>query len=141
MASEAWSPKAREAVPGAGRARHRTQPDVNESPPPLARGVLLDAAVVRVLLVPTLVGFRTLELMAARAGDAAAGGPAAAGGLGGQDAPRALVRRFAGCDQSAFVGDRDEPGAVVAVELAQDVADVALGGEGADHESAGDFVV
>ena len=38
MASEVGSPKAREAVPGAGRAHHRTKPDVNESPPRLARG-------------------------------------------------------------------------------------------------------
>jgi hypothetical protein len=45
------------------------------------------------------------------------------------------------CDQSAFVGNRHEAGAVVAIELAKDVADVAFGGEGADHELAGDVVV
>jgi len=45
-------------------------------------GVILDATIVRGLLVPALVGFRALELMAARVGDVAAWGPAAAGGLG-----------------------------------------------------------
>jgi CheY-like chemotaxis protein len=44
-------------------------------------------------------------------------------------------------DQSAFVGECDESDAVVAVELAQDVADVALCGQGADAEPAGDLGV
>jgi hypothetical protein len=48
---------------------------------------------------------------------------------------------FARGDECALVGDRDQPGAVVAVEFAQDVADVALGGEGADGEPAGDLAV
>lgn len=48
---------------------------------------------------------------------------------------------FAGGDESALVGDRDEPGAVVAVEFAQDLADVALGGEWTDRGPVGDLVV
>src|SRR6185437_2561705 len=54
---------------------------------------------------------------------------------------RRLLRLVAGGDQPALVGDRHEPGAVVAVELAQDVADVGLGGQRADHEPAGDLLV
>jgi hypothetical protein len=49
----------------------------------------------------------------------------------------ALTGRY----EPGLVGERDEAGAVVAVELAQDVADVALGGQGADDEPAGDLGV
>src|SRR5262245_369299 len=47
----------------------------------------------------------------------------------------------AGCDDPGFVGEGDELGAVVAVELAEDASDVRLGGEGADDEPAGDLRV
>ena len=41
---------------------------------------------------------------------------------------------MAGRDEAVLVGDGDESGAVMAVELAQDVADVALRGQRADDE-------
>lgn len=44
-------------------------------------------------------------------------------------------------DQSALVSDRHESGAVVAVQLAQDVAHMGLDGQGTDEHPAGDLVV
>jgi hypothetical protein len=43
--------------------------------------------------------------------------------------------------EPGLVGEGDERGAVAAVELVQDVSDVGLGGEGADHEPARDLGV
>jgi hypothetical protein len=48
---------------------------------------------------------------------------------------------LAGCDEASLVSEGDERGAVVAVELAQDVVDVGLCGQRADDEAAGDLGV
>jgi len=44
-------------------------------------------------------------------------------------------------DEPTLVGEGHERGAVAAAELAQDVADVGLRGERADHQAAGDLGV
>jgi len=44
-------------------------------------------------------------------------------------------------DKAGFVGEGDELGAVAAGQLAEDAADVRLGGQRADHEPPRDFVV
>ena len=51
--------------------------------------------------------------------------------------PLASARR----DNSGFVGEVDELGAVTATELAEDAADVRFGGQWADDELACDLVV
>ena len=51
------------------------------------------------------------------------------------------VESGARCDEAGLVGERDELGAVVAVELGEDASDVGLGGERADDELAGDVGV
>jgi len=57
-------------------------------------------------------------------------------------APSSLVLvGLAGGDEAVFVGDGDEGGAVVAVELVQDVADMAFCGQWADDELPGDLSV
>jgi hypothetical protein len=48
---------------------------------------------------------------------------------------------IAWCDESSFVGEGDELGAIVAVEFGEDAADVRLGGERADEEAPGDVGV